>query len=46
MTIKELSILIGILNKEIENGIDIEFNKNWIRCIKNSIKKNEKRNKI
>ena len=39
MTIKEVSILIGILKAEIEAGIDVEFNIEWIRELNKSILK-------
>jgi hypothetical protein len=37
MTIKETNELKAILQKEIEQGIDVEFNKEWISCLNKSI---------
>ncbi len=37
MTIREGNELIEILKIEIENGIDVEFNTEWIRLLRLSI---------
>jgi len=37
MTVKEANKLISILNLEIRQGIDIEFNKEWVRLLSISI---------
>lgn len=39
MNIIEISQLIKILQDEIKNGIDVEFNKKWIEVIIKNIKK-------
>jgi hypothetical protein len=39
MTIKEANQLISKLNSEIQNGIDVEFNRNWVRLLKQQVAK-------
>lgn len=46
MNIIEISQLIKILQDEIKNGIDVEFNKQWIEAIINGIKNRRNETKI
>ena len=39
MTLKELNKLIKVLQKEVDNGIDVEFNKKWIATLKKQVNK-------
>lgn len=39
MTIKEANNLISILRAEINQGKDVEFNKEWVRLLSISISK-------
>lgn len=39
MTVKEGNQLIEQLKQEINEGIDVELNKDWIRCLRKSILK-------
>lgn len=39
MTVREGNNLIAILRAEINQGVDVEFNKEWIRLLSLSISK-------
>lgn len=39
MTVKEVRELVKILRIEIEQGIDVEINTQWIECLNKSILK-------
>ena len=45
MTLKEVTILIEQLRDEIERGIDVEFNEQWITLLQKSIVNSLKINK-
>tara|TARA_B100002019_G_scaffold21877_1_gene16618 strand:+ start:195 stop:335 length:141 start_codon:yes stop_codon:yes gene_type:complete len=45
MTLKEVTILIEQLRDEIEQGIDVEFNEQWITLLQKSIVNSLKINK-
>lgn len=39
MTLKDIVILMETLTKEINEEIDVEFNKRWLKALRNSISK-------